>query len=81
MSTINSGHYGDGVPTAPGRTRAIWVAGFAHILVVAGFCNLAVILDAYSRNVIGYVLSQRLETPLALARRLSRMPNGRGAVR
>ncbi|WP_312404255.1 DDE-type integrase/transposase/recombinase [Rhizobium sp.] len=32
-----------------------------------GCCYLAVILDACSRKVVGYVLSKRLDTPLALA--------------
>ncbi|MES2845143.1 MAG: DDE-type integrase/transposase/recombinase [Pseudomonadota bacterium] len=32
-----------------------------------GFCFLAAILDACSRKVVGYALSQRLDTPLALA--------------
>ncbi|WP_419538847.1 hypothetical protein [Paracoccus shandongensis] len=35
--------------------------------VAAGFCHLAVILDACSRKVIGYALSQHLDTELALA--------------
>lgn len=38
-----------------------------YIRVSTGFCFLAAILDACSRKVIGYALSQRLDTPLALA--------------
>jgi putative transposase len=39
----------------------------AYIRVAAGFVYLAVILDACSRKVIGYALSQQIDTPLALA--------------
>ena len=35
--------------------------------MATGFCFLAAILDACSRKVVGYALSQRLDTPLALA--------------
>lgn len=53
--------------TIPDRTDSVWVADFTYIRVANGFCYLAVILDACSRKVIGYALSQRLDTPLALA--------------
>ena len=42
------------------------IADFTYIRIAAGFCYLAVILDACSRKVVGYALSQRLDTPLAL---------------
>ncbi|WP_376905481.1 DDE-type integrase/transposase/recombinase (plasmid) [Agrobacterium radiobacter] len=40
---------------------------FTYIRITVGFCYLAVILDACSRKVVGYALSRRLDTPLALA--------------
>ncbi|PZU80431.1 MAG: hypothetical protein DI528_22420 [Shinella sp.] len=43
------------------------LADFTYIRIVAGFCYLAVILDACSRKVVGYGLSKRLDMPLALA--------------
>jgi putative transposase len=45
----------------------VWVADFTYIRIPTGFCYLAVILDACSRKVVGYALSRRLDTPLALA--------------
>ena len=43
--------------------------------IAAGFCYLAVILDACSRKVVGYGLSKRLDTPLALAALRSALDN------
>ena len=51
----------------PDRPDMIWVADFTYIRIATGFCYLAVILDACSRKVVGYALSRRLDTPLALA--------------
>lgn len=51
----------------PDRPDRVWVADFTYIRVVTGFCYLAAILDACSRKVIGYGLSQHLDTELALA--------------
>ena len=51
----------------PDRPDRVWVADFTYIRVATGFCYLAAILDACSRKVIGYALSQRLNTELALA--------------
>ncbi len=45
----------------------VWVADFTYSRIAFGFCYLAVILDACSRKVVGYGLSKRLDTPLALA--------------
>ena len=51
----------------PDQLYQVWVPDFTYIRVSADFCFLAVILDACSRKVVGYALSQRLDTPLALA--------------
>lgn len=51
----------------PDRPDMVWVADFTYIRIATGFCYLAVILDACSRKVVGYALSRRLDTPLALA--------------
>lgn len=51
----------------PERPDMVWVADFTYIRIAVGFCYLAVILDACSRKVVGYGLSKRLDTPLALA--------------
>ena len=51
----------------PDRPDRVWAADFTYIRVVTGFCYLAAILDACSRKVIGYALSQHPDTELVLA--------------
>jgi putative transposase len=45
----------------------VWVADITYIRIATSFVYLAVILDSFSRKVIGYALSNRLDTELALA--------------
>ncbi|NRF08008.1 IS3 family transposase [Rhizobium pusense] len=59
----------------PSRPDMVWVAGFRYIRIAVGLCYLAVILDACSRKVVGYGLSKRLDTPLALAALRSALEN------
>ena len=59
----------------PARPDMVWVADFTYIRINVGFCYLAVILDACSRKVVGYGLSKRLDTPLALAALRSALDN------
>jgi putative transposase len=51
----------------PDRLNMVWVPDFAYIRISDGFCYLAVISNARSQKVVGYVLSKRLDPPLALA--------------
>jgi transposase InsO family protein len=51
-------------PTGPDQ---LWVADFTYVAIAAGFVYVAVILDAWSRRVIGYAISKRIDTRLALA--------------
>lgn len=44
-----------------------WVADLTYIRLPAGFCYLAAILDAYSRKVVGWELSQEIDARLAVA--------------
>lgn len=60
----------------PHRPDMVWVGDFTYVRIAAGFCYLAVILDACSRMVVGYALSKRLDTPLALAALHSAMRTG-----
>src|SRR5690606_4271607 len=39
----------------------VWVADITYIRIVNGFVYLAVILDQYSRKVIGWALSKRID--------------------
>jgi len=45
----------------------LWVADLSYIPLQHGFAYLAVILDAYSRRVIGWALEESLEAELTLA--------------
>lgn len=44
----------------------VWASDFTYIRLPEGFCYLAVILDAYSRKVIGYCLSKDMDTKLVV---------------
>jgi len=51
----------------PSQPDLVWVADFTYIRIETGFCYLAAILDACGRKVVGYAISRRIDTPLALA--------------
>lgn len=55
---------GDILPTGPDQ---LWVADLTYIRLRKEFVFLAVLLDAWSRKVIGYGLSRYLDTRLTLA--------------
>jgi transposase InsO family protein len=44
-----------------------WVADLTYIRLPEGFCYLAAILDAYSRKVVGWALSQAIDGRLAVS--------------
>ncbi len=48
------------------RLDQVWVSDITYIKLPNGFVYLAVIIDAYSRKVIGYCLSKNIDTNLAL---------------
>lgn len=50
--------------TAPNQA---WVADITYIRILKGFVYLAAILDRYSRKVIGWAISKRLDAELCLA--------------
>lgn len=51
----------------PEAVNQLWVADITYIRLRVEFVYLAVILDAYSRRVIGWALGRRLEAELALS--------------
>lgn len=51
-------------PIAP---NVVWVADISYIAIARGFVYLAVILDAWSRRVVGYALGRRMDARLTLA--------------
>ena len=48
------------------RLNQLWVADLTYIHLLEDFVYLAALLDAYSRRCIGWQLSQRLDSQLAL---------------
>ena len=59
----------------PNRTRELaidgpnqlWVADITYVAIVDGFVYVAVILDAWSRRVVGYAISRSIDVRLTLA--------------
>ncbi|MGH9581521.1 MAG: IS3 family transposase [Bryobacteraceae bacterium] len=51
----------------PAAIGQLWVADIAYIRLRESFLYLAVVLDAYSRRVIGWALDETLETRLAVS--------------
>ena len=52
--------------TPPRRPNQAWVADITYIRLPTTFCYLATLLDAYSRLVVGWELSRRIDTDLTL---------------
>ena len=52
---------------APSRPDTVWVTDFTYLPTSAGWLFLAVVLDLYSRRVVGWAFSHQLNTSLALA--------------
>jgi len=48
------------------RLNQVWLSDITYIRIRTGFVYLAAILDAYSRKVIGYTVSTKLDTALTL---------------
>ena len=48
------------------RLNQVWLSDITYIRIRTGFVYLAAILDAYSRRVIGYAVSTKLDTALTL---------------
>ena len=51
----------------PDGPDQLWVADITYIAIATGFVYLAVILDAWSRRVVGYALGRTIEARLTLA--------------
>ena len=45
----------------------LWVADITYVTILAGFVYVAVILDAWSRRVVGYAISRSIDARLTLA--------------
>ena len=71
VKTTDSNHP---YPVYPNLIRAlnvttvnqVWAADITYIRIATAFVYLAVILDLYSRKVIGYAISRQIDTALSL---------------
>jgi len=50
--------------SAPNQT---WLSDITYVATAEGWLYLAVVLDLYSRRVVGWAMAERLETPLVLS--------------
>ena len=65
------------------RLNQVWLADITYIRIRTGFVYLAAILDAFSRRVIGYAISPRLDASLtleALCMAIARRQPGPGVI-
>ena len=72
LATTNSDHKQPIYPNlrssmTPEGPDELWVADLTYIRLNTGFVFLAVVLDEWSRRVIGYAISHLLDTRLCLA--------------
>jgi putative transposase len=72
VATTDSDHAGPIFPNlakdlAPTGPDQLWVADLTYVRILSGFVYLAVILDAWSRRVVGWAISRRIDADLALA--------------
>ncbi|WP_240790220.1 IS3 family transposase [Roseomonas sp. HF4] len=72
VATTDSDHDGpifpdlakDVVPDGPNQ---LWVADLTYVAILGGFTYVAVILDAWSRRVVGYAIGRSIDARLTLA--------------
>jgi putative transposase len=72
VATTDSDHDG---PIFPNRAENVivdgpnqlWVADITYVAILGGFAYVAVILDAWSRRVVGYAISRSIDARLTVA--------------
>ena len=52
---------------APDAPNQLWMADITYVPVIGGFVYVAIILDAWSRRVVGYAISRSIDVRLTLA--------------
>jgi putative transposase len=72
VATTDSDHDGPIFPdlakdVVPDRPDQLWVADLTYVAIVGGFAYVAVILDAWSRRVVGYAIGRSIDARLTLA--------------
>ena len=53
-------------PAAAGAPNRLWVADISYVATLEGWLYLAVVLDAFSRRVVGWAMAEHLRTELVL---------------
>ena len=51
----------------PSEPRSTWAGDITYVWTAAGWVYLAVLLDLFSRKVVGWAVSSRIDTPLVLS--------------
>ena len=72
IATTDSAH---DLPTFPDLAKALvltgpdqlWVADLTYVAITGGFAYVAIILDAWSRKVVGYAIGRSIDARLAMA--------------
>jgi putative transposase len=73
VATTDSDH---DQPIFPDRTRELavidgpnqlWVAELTYVAIAVGFVYVAMIMDAWSRRIVGYAIGRRIDARLTLA--------------
>jgi putative transposase len=73
VATTDSDH---DQPIFPDRTRGLppfsgpnrlWVADLTYVAIASGFVYIALIMDAWSRRIVGYAIGRRIDARLTLA--------------
>lgn len=72
VTTTDSDHGGPIFPNlaqdiVPDRPNQLWVADLTYVAVMGGFVYVAIILDAWSRRVVGYALGRSIDARLTIA--------------
>lgn len=72
VATTDSDHGGPIFPNlakdiVPDGPNQLWVADLTYVAVTGGFVYVAIILDAWSRRVVGYALSRSIDARLTVA--------------
>jgi putative transposase len=72
VATTDSDHDGPIFPNlardmTPAGPNQVWVADITYVAVTGGFVYVAVILDAWSRAVVGYAISRSIDARLTIA--------------
>jgi putative transposase len=73
VATTDSDHDGPIFPNLardmapPDGPNQLWVADITYVAVAGGFVYVAVILDAWSRAVVGYAISRSIDARLTIA--------------